>query len=339
MEARTLEGKVAIVTGAGRGIGRGIALALGAEGAKVVVASRTASTVEAVAQEIRDAGGEAIGVACDVGKRDQVFRPACSRRSTPSARVHIVVNNAQGFGTEASPQRLDRLRRVRGYRRGRVGIYAPHRRRPRSLWFMKAVFPHMKAAGLRQDHQLRVELGPDRVRGQHLLQRHQGGDPRAHPHGGARMGPARHQRQRHQPGARDARVRRVEDGAARFRRGAEGEDPDAPARRSGPRRRAARGVPREAGLGLHHRLAPSCSKAACTRCHDIRKRGFSHEAAALPAGVVRHRHRCGVPALGRGVRRRAVLHGAPPRDRGILVSRRSRSRPMSPMRSAISATS
>jgi NAD(P)-dependent dehydrogenase (short-subunit alcohol dehydrogenase family) len=67
-----LTGKVAIVTGAGRGIGRSIALALAAEGAKVVVASRTTSTVEAVADEIKGIGGEALGITCDVGERAQI---------------------------------------------------------------------------------------------------------------------------------------------------------------------------------------------------------------------------------------------------------------------------
>lgn len=139
---KVLKDKVAIVTGAGRGIGRAIALAYGAAGAKVVVASRTPATVEAVAREIREAGGEAIGVACDVGKRDQVF--ACVEQAVATyGTVHILVNNAQGFGTEAAPRAstvfmacedTDEAEWEYTFRTGATA----------SLWFMKAVFPHMK---------------------------------------------------------------------------------------------------------------------------------------------------------------------------------------------------
>jgi meso-butanediol dehydrogenase / (S,S)-butanediol dehydrogenase / diacetyl reductase len=62
-----LEGKVAIVTGATKGIGRIIAAALAAEGAKVVVAGRTAKRGEEVAANIRAAGGQAVFVQADVG--------------------------------------------------------------------------------------------------------------------------------------------------------------------------------------------------------------------------------------------------------------------------------
>jgi NAD(P)-dependent dehydrogenase (short-subunit alcohol dehydrogenase family) len=69
-----LSEKVAIVTGAGRGIGRAIALEFAAEGANVVVASRTPSTVESVVTEIEESGGVAIGLTVDVGERDQLER-------------------------------------------------------------------------------------------------------------------------------------------------------------------------------------------------------------------------------------------------------------------------
>ena len=57
-----LEGKVAIVTGAGRGIGKGIALAFAKEGARLVIADINAKTCKEAAEEIRQLGKEAVGV-------------------------------------------------------------------------------------------------------------------------------------------------------------------------------------------------------------------------------------------------------------------------------------
>src|ERR1017187_4031949 len=71
-EARMLlTGQVAVITGGGRGIGRAIALKFSAEGAAVVLAARTKSEIEAVAKQVRDAGGRAATVVTDVADEKQ----------------------------------------------------------------------------------------------------------------------------------------------------------------------------------------------------------------------------------------------------------------------------
>ena len=88
-----LNGKVAIVTGGGRGIGKSIALGLAECGAKIVVASRSKEELEAVANEIKERGGEAIAVVTDLMITDQI--PALVDATIEAfERVDILVNNA-----------------------------------------------------------------------------------------------------------------------------------------------------------------------------------------------------------------------------------------------------
>jgi dehydrogenase/reductase SDR family protein 4 len=68
----SLSGKVALVTGSSRGIGKAIAVALAAQGAKVVVSSRTSEASDNAAAEIRDQGGEAVAIPCDIKHRKEL---------------------------------------------------------------------------------------------------------------------------------------------------------------------------------------------------------------------------------------------------------------------------
>ena len=88
-----LAGKAAIVTGAGRGIGRGIALAFAREGADVAIASRSTSELDALAKEIRVLGRRVVVQPTDVSQEDQVQR-LVDRTLARFGRVDALVNNA-----------------------------------------------------------------------------------------------------------------------------------------------------------------------------------------------------------------------------------------------------
>ena len=89
-----LENKVAIVTGAGQGVGRGVALALAGEGAWVAVVGRTLAKCEAVVAEIEARGGRAIALLCDVESRAAVDATVTETLAA-FGRLDILVNNAQ----------------------------------------------------------------------------------------------------------------------------------------------------------------------------------------------------------------------------------------------------
>jgi NAD(P)-dependent dehydrogenase (short-subunit alcohol dehydrogenase family) len=88
-----LSGRVAVVTGASRGIGRAIAIGFAQRGAAVVVASRTVETCEHVAREITDGGGRAVAVACDVSDLDAHAALLDTTVSTFGG-LDVLVNNA-----------------------------------------------------------------------------------------------------------------------------------------------------------------------------------------------------------------------------------------------------
>lgn len=92
-----LENKVAVITGAGRGIGRAVALKFAAEGASVFLVSRTAREVTAVADEIHAAGWKAAAISADVSKETDCRRIIEQARQE-FGRLDIIVNNAGVLG-------------------------------------------------------------------------------------------------------------------------------------------------------------------------------------------------------------------------------------------------
>lgn len=88
-----LDGRVALLTGASRGIGEAMARALAAAGAHVVVTSRRQESVEAVAASIRETGGQATGRALHVGHADELAE-AVGEIAAAHGGLHILVNNA-----------------------------------------------------------------------------------------------------------------------------------------------------------------------------------------------------------------------------------------------------
>lgn len=91
----SLKGQVAIVTGGGRGLGRGMALALGSAGAEIALISRTEAELNAVVQEIRQVGGKAEAYPADVSKVADIIDIVHSIHSA-KGRIDILINNA-GF--------------------------------------------------------------------------------------------------------------------------------------------------------------------------------------------------------------------------------------------------
>jgi len=130
-----LAGKVAIITGASQGLGQGMAIAFGEEGASVVCAARNIDKLRDTCEAVEKAGGKAIAVECDVRKLPDI--EACVAKAIDAfGAIDIVVNNAQTiqyvYLNDATDQTMqDTLH---------SGPLASYR-------FMQAAYPHLKARG------------------------------------------------------------------------------------------------------------------------------------------------------------------------------------------------
>jgi len=130
-----LSGKIALVTGAGQGVGQGIAYALAQEGAAVAVTGRTLAKVEQTAAEIVRRGGKALGMACEV--KD----PSSLAASVEAAVMHfgglnILVNNAQEVPLGPLNGVTDEAFEA-GWESGPLAVFR----------LMKLAYPHLKKSG------------------------------------------------------------------------------------------------------------------------------------------------------------------------------------------------
>lgn len=133
---QTLSGKVAIVTGASRGIGQSIAETLAQAGAKVVIASRKQDDLDKAAASIKEKGGEALPVAAHTGKKDTLTALVQKTMDT-YGRLDILVNNAATnphFGTLLDAEDSLWQKTIE------VNIMG-------NVWLCQAAVPHMRSGG------------------------------------------------------------------------------------------------------------------------------------------------------------------------------------------------
>jgi 2-hydroxycyclohexanecarboxyl-CoA dehydrogenase len=129
----SVEGKVIIVTGAGRGIGKGMAMHLAQGGARIVVAEWKPHLLEETGLALDTIGAEHLGVVCDIQQRDQIDAMVASTVER-FGRVDGLINNAQTFRPMAPIADVGEDDVDVFYTSGVKG----------TLWAMQAVYPHMK---------------------------------------------------------------------------------------------------------------------------------------------------------------------------------------------------
>jgi len=134
-----LQGKVAVVTGAGQGMGRAIARRFAAEGAAVALLSRSPAPLAEAVSLIESDGGKAIGIRCDVSELDTI-KPAIDEAAVRFGTVDILVNNAHDTSQAAMTGGVEKLTIAQMEAQFRCGPIA-------STLAMQAALPYLKRRG------------------------------------------------------------------------------------------------------------------------------------------------------------------------------------------------
>ena len=132
----SLSGKVALVTGASRGIGAAAAQEMAAEGAAVVLAARTVEACETLAKEINAGGGQAVAVACDVADYG-ALEAAVALAQSKFGRIDFLINNAAVIEPIGALEDSDPAAWAESIRINLVGVYHG----------LRAVLPRFRAQG------------------------------------------------------------------------------------------------------------------------------------------------------------------------------------------------
>ncbi|GAB3628282.1 short-chain dehydrogenase [Pandoraea terrae] len=130
-----LQGKIALITGAGQGVGQGIAFALAKEGAAIAVAGRTEDKLIATCEQIKGFGAHAVPIRCDVTSADDITHAVAHTVETFGG-VDILVNNANDGGPMRLLDATDEYFQ-KGFDTGPMA----------TLRLMRACYPHMAARG------------------------------------------------------------------------------------------------------------------------------------------------------------------------------------------------
>jgi NAD(P)-dependent dehydrogenase (short-subunit alcohol dehydrogenase family) len=177
-----LSGRVALVTGSSRGIGRAIAVQMALHGARVVISSRKIESCEAVAAEINAAGGTAIARACHVGHKEEL-KALVDATTAQWGRIDILVCNAAanphfGPSISISDEALDKVIRTNVYSNVwlcNLALPAMAERKDGAVIIVSSVagysgtaylgaYAISKAADMQLARNLAVEWGPHNIR-------------------------------------------------------------------------------------------------------------------------------------------------------------------------------